>query len=407
MSGDTVRAAAFAVALLFVFAATAIAPIAFGWVELDGANRAGSTYLLITAAITAAWVFWARATKPDEWIAAYLPRFIIGLLLVSVGNISAAVLFAGPTFGVVAVYFVEIPILAFFFTHRRWAIALTAFAMFGYVFALTLADDPPAPVEQFIVLLSSAVATGVLLGTLAARFDEARRALADLTKNLELRVADQVDELERTGRLKRFLSPQVADVVTARDTEELLAPHRSDIAVLFVDLRGFSRYTNHVSAENVVRVLTEYYELVGEVLQNHGATVGGLDGDGIFAYLGDPVPRADAACAAVVMARDVATVLDGKVDRWRADEHELGYGIGLSYGSATLGVIGFEGLYDYTAVGAVVNLAARLCADAQHGEIVVDDALRKAAELDDARVARRADVDLKGFGTVPTYAVSH
>jgi class 3 adenylate cyclase len=178
------------------------------------------------------------------------------------------------------------------------------------------------------------------------------------------------------------------------------------VAVFFVDLRGFSRYTNVVSADDVVRILTDYYETGGAVLQRHGATVGGLDGDGMMAYVGDPVAREDAAPVALAMARDVAVALDARVGDWRAGDYTLGYGIGLSFGPATIGVMGFEGLYDYTAVGAVVNLASRLCGDAAHGEIVVDSSFKAAANLD-GELRRRADVDLKGFGVTETFLVEH
>jgi class 3 adenylate cyclase len=310
-------------------------------------------------------------------------------------------------------YFSQPPIIAFVFVQRRWAVVLTGAAMFAYAAALIALDNPPVPVEQFIVVLSSAVATGVLVGSLASRLDDSRRAerlakaeLADLNHNLEDRVAEQVDELEREGRLRRFLSPQVAEVVTSEGTDELLAPHRRDVAVFFVDLRGFTSFTNAVEPEHIVFVLGDYYDAVGSILEEYDATIGGFDGDGVMAYIGDPVPRPDAATEAIAMARAIATRLDERVVKWSVGDHRLGYGIGLAFGVATLGVVGYEGRYDYTPVGAVVNLAARLCADAHHGEIVVDEAFRDAAALDGA-VRPRDDVDLKGFGVVATYAVTH
>ena len=156
-------------------------------------------------------------------------------------------------------------------------------------------------------------------------------------------MATQVDELERVGRLRRFLAPQVADVVMAETGEPLLEPHRTEVAVLFCDLRGFTRFTNSVDADTVVAVLAEYYAKVGAVLEAHGATVGGYEGDGIMAYLGDPIPRSDAAPASVAMAREIGVHLDDLTGRWHADGHDLGYGMGLAYGPATLGVVGFAG----------------------------------------------------------------
>jgi class 3 adenylate cyclase len=285
--------------------------------------------------------------------------------------------------------------------------------MAAYAGALIALQKPPVPIEQFIVVLSSSVATGVLIGGMAGRLDDSRRAerhakaeLADLNQHLEVRVSEQVDELERAGRLRRFLSPQVAEVVTSEGANELLAPHRRDVAVFFVDLRGFTSFTNAVEPEHIVFVLGDYYEAVGSVLERHGATIGGFDGDGVMAYIGDPVPREDAAAEALAMAREIACSLDQRVGKWSVGENRLGYGIGLAYGTATLGLVGFEGRYDYTPVGAVVNLASRLCADAHDGEIVVDDAFRSAAQLD-AATTRRGDVELKGFGVTETYAVPH
>jgi class 3 adenylate cyclase len=234
----------------------------------------------------------------------------------------------------------------------------------------------------------------------------ANDALEDLNHNLEARVEQQVDELERTGRLRRFLAPQVADVVMSASADDaLLAPHRRDVAVLFCDLRGFTRFTNSVDPDTVVSVLGEYYAAVGAVLEAHGATIGGYDGDGIMAYLGDPIPRADAAVVGVEMARAIGWAVDLLVAGWRSAGHDLGYGIGVAYGPATLGVVGFDGRFDYTALGAVVNLAARLCSDASAGEIVVDGSMRAAAG-GDAGARHRGDVSLKGFDRdVPTYAL--
>jgi class 3 adenylate cyclase len=371
------------------------------------------TFLLISAVVATIWVTLAVRLVPDERMATLVPPLVLVLFGTAIVNVSLAVLFVGPQFGVAAIYFVEIPLLSFFLMRRPWAVAVTAAAMVGYACALVALDEPPAPIEQFLNVLASAVAAGVLVGGMANRIDLARRAerdakakLADLNQHLEQRVTEQVDELERTGRLRRFLAPQVAEVVTSAGADELLAPHRRDIAVFFVDLRGFTAFTNAVGPEHIVFVLGDYYEAVGSILEAHHATIGGFDGDGVMAYIGDPVARADAAIAAITMAQDIARKLDERVGKWSVGEHHLGYGIGLTHGTATLGLVGFEGRYDYTPVGAVVNLASRLCADAHNGEIVVDEAFRIAARLDGG-LQQRADVDLKGFGVTATYAVGH
>jgi class 3 adenylate cyclase len=193
-------------------------------------------------------------------------------------------------------------------------------------------------------------------------------------------------------------------VAPAEGGAHLLEPHRQDIAVLFCDLRGFTRFTNGVEPHIVLSVLAQYYGAVGTVLEAHEATIGRYDGDGVLAYLGDPIPRNDTAQAGVALALAIAQAVEVLVDDWRAAGHDLGHGIGLAYGSATLGVIGFAGRYDYAPLGAVVNLAARLCSDARPGEIVVDESVRVAAG-DAVSLEHRDVVALKGFDKVTTYSV--
>ena len=151
-------------------------------------------------------------------------------------------------------------------------------------------------------------------------------------------------------------------------------------------------------------MLDDYYRVVGSILDRHGATIGGFDGDGVMAYFGDPVRIDEPAHEALITASEIADELDEYLDSWSTATAVLGYGIGVAFGIATLGVVGFEGRSDYTPVGAVVNLAARLCSDARSGEIVLDDEIHTRIAARGA--TRRADVDLKGFGAVPTYAMA-
>ena len=196
---------------------------------------------------------------------------------------------------------------------------------------------------------------------------------------------DQVDELGRLNGLRRFLSAPVADAVLSGDVS-VLEPHRRQIAVLFCDLRGFTSFASGAEPEDVVDVLDDYYRTIGDVLRRYDATVGTFAGDGVMAYLGDPVPCEDAAAKAVAMAVDLREPLRRLAGSWTRLGHPIGFGIGISYGYATLGMIGFEGRNDYTALGSVVNLAARLCEGAADGEILVDgrtyDAVRAAVEGD-------------------------
>jgi len=404
MDAGMVRSLATAAGTSSAVAGLAVLPFLFGWTELPGANRAGLTVIFGFTVLGTGLQFFLRSASPRVMESLH-PNTIVGLFFGSIVAVAAAVVFVGPALGSIAVFTAGVPLLAFLALRNKWAVAVTVFSLVAYACALAILDDPPVPVQQFINVVASSGAAGVLLGGLASRLDRARLALADLNHNLEDRVAEQVNELERTGRLRRFLSPQVADVVMSTGTEELLKPHRCEVAVIFVDLRGFTSFTNAVDAGHVMTVLGDYYRAVGSVLDAHGATIGGFDGDGVMAYIGDPVAVDKPALQALLTAQEIARELDGLLDGWSVDDARLGYGIGLAFGVATLGVVGYEGRSDYTPVGAVVNLAARLCADARSGEIVIDDAVRVTSGVADA--SARADVDLKGFGLVPTYAVSH
>lgn len=403
MDVTTIRTLATAAGTFATLATLALLPYLFGWLEIPQSNRAGMTVILVFLMVLAGLQFTLRAASP-RLMESLHPNIQGGIFFSASLVVGASVVFAGPRLGSMAAFAVEIPLLAFFALRTRWAIGVTAFSIATYGVGLLLLDDHPAPLQEFINVVASAGAAGVLIGGLASSLDKARHSLADLNHNLEDRVAEQLEQLERAGRLRRFLSPQVADVVMSTGTTELLAPHRRAVAVLFVDLRGFTHFTNSVDADHVMRVLDEYYRVVGSILDSHGATIGGFDGDGVMAYIGDPVPVPAPAREAVTVAQEVARALDQLVEGWSVAEASLGYGIGIAYGVATLGVVGFEGRADYTPVGAVVNLAARLCSDARSGEIVIDEEARREAKIEDA--ARRPDVDLKGFGAVATYTVS-
>ena len=233
---------------------------------------------------------------------------------------------------------------------------------------------------------------------LAAEATAARDELAELNHTLEDRVAEQVDEIAGLGRLRRFLSPQIADAVVAARSEDganPLAPHRRQIAVVFCDLRGFTHFSNTSQPEDVLDVLEAYYDVVGGFVRDYDATVGTFLGDGIMAYFNDPVPCEDPAWMAVAMAGDLRVALDELCEGWERRGYDLSYGIGIAYGYATLGTIGFEGRTDYTPLGSVVNLASRLSDEAQRREILLDG--RAYAAVDGRVVAHERRLDLKGF----------
>jgi adenylate cyclase len=231
-----------------------------------------------------------------------------------------------------------------------------------------------------------------------ALHDRAERLAAEVGEwnvSLEQRVARQVEELERVGRLRRFFSPQLADAILG-GTEDPLASHRRDITVVFCDLRGFTAFSELVEPEEVMRVLREYHAATGELILRYEGTLERFTGDGMMIFFNDPVPMPDAPERAVRMACAIRECVREMVGGWAARGHDLSHGIGIAQGYATLGAIGFEGRWDYGAIGTVTNLAARLCAEAEPDQVLVSQRVA-------ASVARIADMEpprslaLRGF----------
>ena len=213
--------------------------------------------------------------------------------------------------------------------------------------------------------------------------DQVRTQAADLATwnhTLEQRVADQLAEIERVGRLKRFLSPQIAEIVMAKGNERLLESHRRDITVVFCDLRGFTAFAETAEPEEVMAVLQEYHAALGAQIHKFEGTVEHFAGDGVMVLFNDPLPCPDPSERAVRMAVEMRTRIAELSAKWRKRGHELGFGVGIAQGYATLGRIGFEGRFEYAAIGTVVNLAARLCGEARSGQILVDGKVHSAVE---------------------------
>jgi len=212
---------------------------------------------------------------------------------------------------------------------------------------------------------------------------ENTRLLNDLNKlnqQLEQRVADQVGEIERMGRLRRFLPPQVADLIVASGTEKQLESHRREITALFCDLRGFTGFSESADPEDVMALLREYHAAIGQIIIKYGGTLERFAGDGVMVIFNDPVPIENPALQAVLMALDMRTAIGGMIEKWRDLGHDLGFGIGIAHGFATLGTIGFEGRFDYAAIGTVSNVASRLCDEAKPGQILISPRVRQAVE---------------------------
>ena len=228
---------------------------------------------------------------------------------------------------------------------------------------------------------------------------ENARLLNDLNKlnqQLEQRVADQVSEIERTGRLRRFLPPQVADLIVASGSDKQLESHRREITALFCDLRGFTGFSESSDPEDVMALLGEYHASIGEIINKYGGTLERYAGDGVMVVFNDPIPVDNPALQAVLMAIDMRAAIGALIEKWRKLGHEIGFGIGIAHGFATLGTIGFEGRFDYAAIGTVSNVASRLCDEAKPGQILISPRVLMAVEKD-ISVEPVGDFALKGI----------
>jgi class 3 adenylate cyclase len=231
----------------------------------------------------------------------------------------------------------------------------------------------------------------------AQRLEQQAADLAALNQTLAERVAAQVDEIERIGRLKRFLAPQIADTIISSGGEAILEHHRRDIVVLFCDMRGFTAFSETAEPEDVMAVLGEYHAALGPLIHRYEGTLDRFAGDGLIVFFNDPVPCPDPALRALRLAVEMRDRVSSLARSWAARGHEIGFGVGIAQGYATLGRIGFAERSDYTAIGTVTNLAARLCDEAGDGQILVTR--RIAAAIDDsiAEFEPLGDLALKGL----------
>jgi len=220
--------------------------------------------------------------------------------------------------------------------------------------------------------------------------------MAEWNKTLERRVQEQVTELERVGRLKRFFSPQLAELIVAGDAEDPLKTHRREVTVVFLDLRGFTAFAETAEPEEVMGVLREYHAEMGQLILAHEGTLERFTGDGMMIFFNDPVPVNNPAERAIRMALEMRQRVAELIQKWRKRGYELDLGVGIAHGYATIGAIGFEGRWDYGAIGTVTNLAARLCGEAKPGQILIPQRLLATVE-DLVEVEPVGELTLKGF----------
>jgi DNA-binding response OmpR family regulator len=229
--------------------------------------------------------------------------------------------------------------------------------------------------------------------------------LAEWNRTLEQRVQEQVTQLERLGRLKRFFSPQLAELIVAGDADDPLKSHRRDVTVVFLDLRGYTAFAETAEPEEVMGVLREYHAAMGREVLAHEGTLERFAGDGMMVFFNDPVPVPNPAERAVRMALAMRDQMTELARKWRKQGHDLAIGLGIAQGYATIGAIGFEGRWDYGAIGTVTNLAFRLCGEAKPGQVLVSSRVLGGVE-DLVEAEPVGELALKGFlKPIPAFSV--
>ncbi len=346
-----------------------LAVLAVALIPLSGASTDGINVPLLLVCVG----FGAFVIAPVVWFLPKIPAYWVQLLgLAYEAALTVAAFAIGPKLSstVVAFYVVEGVCVVTLATRRAAIVHLVAMGV-GYGLLVSLQPGNAAPLTRWLIGMGAVVIAG--------------SAVALLTQRMRTQL----------GRLRPFVSTPVANILST-GAEKYMRPHRAEIAVFFCDLRSFTAFAASSRPEEVHHVLDEYFEVLGGAIRRHNATVGAFTGDGLMAFFNDPLPCDDPALAAIAMASELQEAMEVLLQRWRPRGYELGLGVGIALGEADLGLIGFEGRRDYSAIGTVVNLASRLCDEAAAGEILIDESAYAATEQS-LRVDGSALISLKGL----------
>jgi len=250
------------------------------------------------------------------------------------------------------------------------------------------------PVDQ--TALVARVKSMLRIKELHDKTQDQARQLEGWNRELEEKVAKQLEELQHVDQLKRFFSPQLVEILASDEKANLMESHRREITVVFCDLRGFTEFSSTAEPEEQMRVLREYHGVVCPLIFQYEATLEHFAGDGVMAFFNDPLPCPDPAVRAVRMAVEMREGVEKLIDDWQRRDFDLGFGVGVALGYATLGQIGYEGQFHYAAIGSVANLASRLCDEAERDQILITKRVYTETEKI-AEVQHVGDLTLKGF----------
>ncbi|MEY9785342.1 adenylate cyclase [Sinorhizobium fredii] len=260
---------------------------------------------------------------------------------------------------------------------RRTGALLLAGGIFAGLLAFALARRMTQPI-QLLQRGTERIGARQFDHRIEIRTGDEFQLLADSFNTMAVELAVSQERQERIAKLKRFLAPQVAELVDRTGDDDVLEGRRAEVVALFCDLRGFTSFSARATPEEVIGVLAEYYQALGRIITNYAATLTSFSGDGLMVLVNAPVPVEEPALRAVDLAVEMQRSVQELIISWRARGHRVGFGVGMAMGPATVGRIGYESRFEYTAIGNVVNLAARLCASAPDGEILMDAKVAEA-----------------------------